>query len=279
MVCRHSYIRLDWLPAGGDPRARAADVLVFLGAVCGTLENPGILDNQLFIQRTPNFQLVRQIVCILGDNSGGSFPVLRAGFVNIPLDFQVVDPAVCQSNGNAAGSCRANRNRYSQLRQGIRSHFLHPPIFGTQQAGARVFVRGEFLLHLQKHPCFSRLGRLAPEIPSVFDSVQQPFCFRPPRSSVSGCILLNSRFRQNFQGQTRQHVGSGFGLGVSPASRKAPSAPADLCRRPHSLAGFSGCRLVLPPLGAFLLPPCDHAMNSSQEQGRQRSAPPPGGTV
>lgn len=110
-----------------------------------------------------------------------------------------------------------------------------------------MFVRGEFLLHLQKHPCFSRLGRLAPEIPSVFDSVQQPFCFRPLRSSVSGCILLNSRFRQNFQGQTRQHVGSGFGLGVSPASRKAPFAPADLCRRPHSLAGFSGCRLVLPP--------------------------------
>lgn len=140
-----------------------------------------------------------------------------------------------------------------------------------------MFVRGEFLLHLQKHPCFSRLGRLAPEIPSVFDSVQQPFCFRPPRSSVSGCILLNSRFRQNFQGQTRQHVGSGFGLGVSPASQKAPSAPADLCRRPHILAGFSGCRLVLPPLEAFLLPPCDHAMNSSQEQGRQRSAPPPSG--
>ena len=32
LVCRHSYIRLDWLPAGGDPRARAADVLAFLGA-------------------------------------------------------------------------------------------------------------------------------------------------------------------------------------------------------------------------------------------------------
>ena len=45
LVCRHSYIRLDRLPTGGDPRARAADVLVFLGAVCGTLENPGILDN------------------------------------------------------------------------------------------------------------------------------------------------------------------------------------------------------------------------------------------
>ena len=43
LVCRHSYIRLDWLPTCGDPRARAADVLVFLGAVCGTLENPGIL--------------------------------------------------------------------------------------------------------------------------------------------------------------------------------------------------------------------------------------------
>ena len=111
-----------------------------------------------------------------------------------------------------------------------------------------MFVRGAFLLHLQKHPCFSRLGRLAPEIPSVFDSVQQPFCFRPPQSSASGCILLNSRFRQNFRGQTRQRVGSGFGLGVSPALRKAPSAPAGLCRRPHSLAGFSGCRLVLPPL-------------------------------
>lgn len=123
---------------------------------------------------------------------------------------------------------------------------------------------------------FSRLGRLAPEIPSVFDSVQQPFCFRPPRSSVSGCILLNSRFRQNFRDRTRQHVGSSFGLGVSPALRKVRSAPADLCRRPHSPAGFSGCRLVLPPLGAFLLPPCDHAMNSSQEQGRQRSAPPSG---
>ena len=140
-----------------------------------------------------------------------------------------------------------------------------------------MFVRGEFLLHLQKHPCFSRLGRLAPEIPSVFDSVQQPFCFRPPRSSVSGCILLNSRFRQNFQGQTRQHVGSGFGLGVLPASRKAPSAPADLCRRPHILGEFSRCRLVRPPpAGVFLLPPCDHAVNSSQEQGRQRSAPPSG---
>lgn len=139
-----------------------------------------------------------------------------------------------------------------------------------------MFVRGAFLLHLQKHPCFSRLGRLAPEIPSVFDSVQQPFCFRPPQSSVSGCILLNSRFRQNFRGQTRQRVGSGFGLGVSPALRKAPSAPADLCRRPHSLAGFSWCRLVRPPRRVFLLPPCDHAMNSSQEQGRQRSAPPSG---
>lgn len=141
-----------------------------------------------------------------------------------------------------------------------------------------MFVRGAFLLHLQKHPCFSRLGRLAPEIPSVFDSVQQPFCFRPPRSSVSGCILLNSQSRQNFRGRIRQHVGSGFGLGVSPALRKAPSAPEDLCRRPHSPVGFSGCRLVRlpPPAGVFLLPPCDHAMNSSQEQGRQRSAPPSG---
>lgn len=140
-----------------------------------------------------------------------------------------------------------------------------------------MFVRGVFLLHSQKRPYSSRLGRLAPEIPSVFDSVQQPFCFRPPRSSVSGCILLNSRFRQNFQGQTRQHVGSGFGLGVLPASWKAPSAPADLCRRPHILGEFSRCRLVRPPpAGVFLLPPCDHAMNSSQEQGRQRSAPPSG---
>ena len=140
-----------------------------------------------------------------------------------------------------------------------------------------MFVRGVFLLHSQKRPYSSRLGRSAPAIPSAFDPVRRRFYFRLPQSSGSGCILLNSRFRQNFQGQTRQRVGSGFGLGVSPASRKAPSAPADLCRRPHSLAGFSGCRLVLPPLGAFLLPPCDHAMNSSQEQGRQRSAPPPSG--
>lgn len=139
-----------------------------------------------------------------------------------------------------------------------------------------MFVCGVFLLHSQKRPYSSRLGRSALAIPSAFDPVRRRFYFRRPQSSVSGCILLNSRFRQNFQGQTRQHVGSGFGLGVSPASRKAPFAPADLCRRPHSLAGFSGCRLVLPPLGAFLLPPCDHAMNSSQEQGRQRSAPPSG---
>ena len=46
-----------------------------------------------------------------------------------------------------------------------------------------------------------------------------------------------------------------------------------------SLPDFQGVGSFCPPLGAFLLPPCDHAMNSSQEQGRQRSAPPPGGTV
>lgn len=140
-----------------------------------------------------------------------------------------------------------------------------------------MFVRGVFLLHSQKRPYSSRLGRSAPAIPSAFDPVRRRFYFRLPQSSGSGCIPPNRLSRQNFRGQTRQHVGSGFGLGVSPALRKVRSAPADLCRRPHILGEFSRCRLVRPPpRRVFLLPPCDYAMNSSQEQGRQRSAPPSG---